>query len=513
MNGVCEFYFKGKLMRAVPLEAMDITIGRHTENLVCLFHPQISRNHGTFRRDSTRIIYQDHSRHGSRINGSILKGGEAEICHGDIIELGEFRVIYNVHSKKKDVNKTDIMPEETHGQVPEYHVIVQCHDKTIEQYHLSNIKVSVGAESSNRIIVAHKHAPPHIMTFVRMNDGVYLYVDADSVYLNGQRLNKGIHFIRNHDRIACYEMKFWLGLVEASLSDTLVGDSRIMFQVKRSIEIAATRLAKLPVLITGESGTGKDLAARMIHANSDRSFKNFVPVNCSSIPESLAESLLFGHQAGSFTDAREDSIGYFQKANGGTLFLDEIGDLPPGIQVKILRAIETQEIYSVGSSMPTKVNIRFVAATNKPITDRPYRASHGFRDDLYFRLAGFEIVMPSLKQHKEDIPALVDAFHKALVSQDAAFAKVVISKTAYEIAEKFDWPGNVRELQHETRKAIMLADRGVNSIPHSDKITPNAHGNKYEQFLFHLNEGTGSNDVSTCLGISRATYFRWKRLL
>jgi len=213
------------------------------------------------------------------------------------------------------------------------------------------------------------------------------------------------------------------------------------------------------VLILGESGTGKELVARSIHFNSGRFEKPFLAVNCGALPESLLESELFGHTKGSFTGAVADKKGLFRSASGGTLFLDEIGEMPPALQVKLLRALQEHEVTPVGSSTPVKFDARIVAATNK---DLEHEVVDGrFREDLFYRLNVIEITLPPLRERREDIPLLIKHFiakggRAALVSNDAMAAMV-----------NYNWPGNVRELENAVERALILSENeiGVDALP------------------------------------------------
>ena len=233
----------------------------------------------------------------------------------------------------------------------------------------------------------------------------------------------------------------------------LVGGSAPMRMVKALGERAAR--TNIPVLILGESGVGKELIARAVHGNSERAGKPFVAVNCGALPENLVESILFGHEKGSFTGASEKHLGKFLEANGGTLFLDEVGELPLEMQVKLLRALQEKEIDPVGAKRPVKVDVRIVAATNR---DMAQQVKEGrFREDLYYRLNVFPMEAPSLRERREDVPALVDAFIRRFNVEEG---KRVVAATPETLAmlTAHDWPGNVRQLENSVYRAIVLAD-------------------------------------------------------
>ena len=235
--------------------------------------------------------------------------------------------------------------------------------------------------------------------------------------------------------------------------DDLVGSSPAMRMVKALGERAAK--SSIPVLILGESGVGKEVISRAIHGASDRAGKPFVAVNCGALPENLVESILFGHEKGSFTGAHDKHLGKFLEANGGVLFLDEVGELPLDMQVKLLRALQEKEVDAVGGKRPVKVDVRIIAATNRDLAER-VKAGH-FREDLYYRLNVFPIDAPALRDRREDVPALLDAFIRRFNVEEG---KRVVAATAETSAllRSFDWPGNVRQLENAVYRAIVLAD-------------------------------------------------------
>ena len=225
-------------------------------------------------------------------------------------------------------------------------------------------------------------------------------------------------------------------------------------------EVVATIMQVAPtdvtVLISGESGVGKEVVARAIHGASKRAGREIVAVNCGAIPEGILESELFGHQRGAFTGAVESRKGYFEIADGGTLFLDEIGDTPLSTQVKLLRVIETGEFMRVGSSSTQKVDVRVIAASNKSLEAEVARGY--FRQDLYFRLRSVNIFVPPLRDRREDIPSLVDKFAREFTeNQKIKFGG--FTTEAQDILNGLEWPGNVRELKNLVESIIVL-ERG-----------------------------------------------------
>ena len=233
----------------------------------------------------------------------------------------------------------------------------------------------------------------------------------------------------------------------------IVGKSRKMKQVFSLIEKVAGTMGN--VLVTGKSGTGKELVARAIHYNSGRADKPFVAINCGAIVPTLMESEFFGHKKGSFTGAVSDREGHFKMADGGTLFLDEVGDIPHHLQVKLLRAIEQAEIIPVGSTTPIKTDVRIIAATNRNLLEEVEKGN--FRDDLYYRLNVVEIELPPLSERREDIPLLVEHFIK---KYNPELNRKVINadNDTMRILLNYSWKGGIRELENVIERALILCE-------------------------------------------------------
>ena len=239
---------------------------------------------------------------------------------------------------------------------------------------------------------------------------------------------------------------------ELSFRD-IVSRAESMARTIRLAERAAK--SNIPVLIEGESGVGKELMARAIQGGSDRRGKAFVTVNCGALPEALVESILFGHEKGSFTGATDKHLGKFAEANGGTLFLDEIGELPPEAQVKLLRALQEGEIDPVGSRRPIKVDFRLVSASNQSLIDL-VKAGR-FREDLFYRLNVFPISIPPLRARVSDVPDLAMRFLARFCVEEGKRIRG-ISNDALALLSSYEWPGNVRQLENAVFRAVVLAD-------------------------------------------------------
>jgi DNA-binding NtrC family response regulator len=231
----------------------------------------------------------------------------------------------------------------------------------------------------------------------------------------------------------------------------IVGDSAAMRQLGQLVaRVARTRAT---VLVTGETGTGKELVARAIHEQSDRARRPFVPINCSALPESLLESELFGHTRGSFTGAVATKRGLFEEAAGGTLFLDEISTIPPSAQVKLLRVLQDRRLYRVGGTQPLSVDFRLVAATNVDLAAE-VRAGR-FREDLYYRLNVFPVRVPPLRERRSDIPLLVHWF-RIRCAQDNDLVAPEIDAAVMNRLVEYEWPGNVRELENFIERTVIM---------------------------------------------------------
>jgi len=247
----------------------------------------------------------------------------------------------------------------------------------------------------------------------------------------------------------------------------MVGDSEPMQEVYRQIQ-RLCQFHDLSVLVWGETGTGKELVARALHSGSPRAKREFVAINCAAIPDDLQESQLFGHKAGSFTGATEDYTGAFEAADGGTLLLDEVGEMRPEMQAKLLRALEEKAITPLGRHRPIPVDVRVVAATNRDLVEAVQQGT--FRADLYNRLEGAVILLPSLRERMDDLPALVDHFLQQVAEHYGVRPKSVTPAAMRRLAEHA-WPGNIRELQNVIRRAFIFADGEVIDEPDL-QITP-----------------------------------------
>ena len=299
----------------------------------------------------------------------------------------------------------------------------------------------------------------------------------------------------------------------------LIGKSKQMQTVFELIRRVAG--VRSTVLVTGRSGTGKELVAKAIHYNGARKDKPFVAINCAAIPEMLLESELFGHVKGAFTGATDTKPGLFEEADGGTLLLDEIGELPPAMQAKLLRTLQDRQVRRVGSTRSVEVDVRLIAATNHDLN--ALVGEGRFREDLYFRINVISIDVPPLVEHPEDIPLLVQHFLERYAAEHGR-PTPAMSPDAFKAFMSYDWPGNVRELENAIERAVALSTGGAiqpSDLPgtvtgkQDDLLKARADEamtlrRLEDRYILEVLERTGGNQVQAAqiLGIDRKTLYR-----
>ncbi|MSQ48690.1 MAG: sigma-54-dependent Fis family transcriptional regulator [Deltaproteobacteria bacterium] len=319
---------------------------------------------------------------------------------------------------------------------------------------IAQLKALRSQRPETKVIVVSGAGDTHVM-LQAIKDGAYDFItkpaDPDVLLTVVQRAQQ--RFLLEQQLAALRQ-----SLVEARPSDAIIGESP---KFQAALELARRAApTTLPVLILGENGTGKEMLARFIHQKSTRGAAPFLAVNCGAIPESLFESTLFGHKRGSFTGAVKDHAGVFGQADGGTLFLDEIGDLPLPMQVKLLRALESGEIFPVGADRPRTVDVRILAATNQDLAG--LQRAGQFREDLYWRIKGAEVVLPPLRERTSDIELLAVFFLNQSTALTVNGRPRTLSPSATEALLRHPWPGNLRELRHEMQRAsVLVGERQV----------------------------------------------------
>ncbi len=303
--------------------------------------------------------------------------------------------------------------------------------------------------------------------------------------------------------------------------EQIIGSSPALESVLEQVERVAP--TDSTVLIQGETGTGKELIARAVHNLSARFGRPFIKLNCAAIPFDLLESELFGHERGAFTGAIAQKIGRFELADKGTLFLDEVGDIPPGLQPKLLRVLQEQEFERLGSTRTHQVDVRLVAATNRNLLDMVKR--NEFRSDLYYRLNVFPVPLPPLRGRREDIPALVEHFVEIYARRMSKQIDHISPETMSELTS-YAWPGNIRELQNFIERSVILTSGNVLEAPLAslknaaevESLGPTTMKDAEREHIRKILEQTrwvvaGPNGAAARLGIKRSTlYFRMQKL-
>jgi formate hydrogenlyase transcriptional activator len=303
--------------------------------------------------------------------------------------------------------------------------------------------------------------------------------------------------------------------------EQIIGSSPALEAVLEQVERVAP--TDSTVLIQGETGTGKELIARAVHNLSARYGSPFIKLNCAAIPFDLLESELFGHERGAFTGAIAQKIGRFELADKGTLFLDEVGDIPPGLQPKLLRVLQEQEFERLGSTRTHQVDVRLVAATNRNLVDMVKR--NEFRSDLYYRLNVFPVPLPPLRARREDIPALVEHFVEIYSRRMSKQIDHISPETMSELTS-YAWPGNIRELQNFIERSVILTSGNVLESPlaslrnaaEAESLGPTTMEDAEREHIRKILEQTrwvvaGPNGAAARLGIKRSTlYFRMQKL-
>ncbi len=357
------------------------------------------------------------------------------------------------------------------------------------------------------IIITAYGSIPTAITAIR--EGAYDYIQKPFC---PERTEILIEKLVERQRLIEENLSLHQKLEERYRFENIIAKSSRMQQVIEAIKVVATSNAT--VLITGETGTGKELVARAIHSQSQRRDKPFIAVSCAALPETLLESELFGHEKGAFTGAYAQKKGKFEVANHGTLFLDEIGEMSANIQVHLLRVLEEKEFARVGGNEPIKVDVRVISATNRAMKEAVAKGQ--FREDLYYRLNVVNIELPPLRERREDIPLLAQHFLKKFALENNKEV-ADFSPEATDFLLSYDWPGNVRELENAIERAVILAKKPVIEIDDLPQQTfigrPITGGENLRQVeknhIINVLTQTNGNytEAAKALGISRMTLY------
>jgi two-component system, NtrC family, response regulator AtoC len=441
-----------------------VHIGRSSECDVVIEHPSVSRQHATLQISPLQIT-DDRSRNGTRVRGTSLAPGAAiPVDVGEAIQLGQVTILIQ-HRK--------LVPEESPGATA----------RTIDALrHQLQVECARSARSGSPFAYARLQVTrgdvwyEQLRETLRMTDVIaddgdsfqLLLPDTSSEQVAGavSRITQLVAQCGAEARLAFARYPF-----DGTTADSLI--ARVWEQLEapptgRATEmdgvrslIAQVAASDVSVLITGETGVGKELCAEMLHRQSRRANKPFVKLNCSTITESLIESELFGHERGAFTGAMAATAGLFEAGNKGTVFLDEIGELPLSAQAKLLRVLEERVVRRVGSTVGRELDVRFVCATNRVLPDEVDAGR--FRRDLYYRINGVTVSIPPLRERKHEIIPLARAFASR---PRGDLAPTTLGSTATDALQKHSWPGNIRELRNTIERAVLLASNGPIRLEH-----------------------------------------------
>ncbi len=438
-------------------EAGALVLGRGPLCGLVLPDPQVSREHARITVESGGHVLQDASANGTRLNGRDLEG-PAALSDEDVIEIGSYRIFYRVRSAAAQAHPTVRRRAEPTRILKVEGLQVHSERAWLEwkgqRHELSARRLTLGSGEQAGLHLSDEFVSRvHAAVFPA---GKAWHVEdlgsTNGTLVGGRKVDRAE--LKDGDEIAlgrarivfrAKKKKEKLSASKATGLGALLGSTRVM----RALYAQAARVAasQVPVLIGGESGTGKELLAAAIHDLSPRAGRPFVPVHCGAIPESLAESELFGHEKGAFTGAVQKRDGLFAEADGGTIFLDEIGELPLPLQVKLLRVLESGEVRPVGGSGTREVDVRVVAATHRDLSQMVREKK--FREDLYFRLAVVTLQIPPLRERLGDIPQIA----ASLLPAGRRLSKEALSKL-----QKGRWQGNVRELKNTIERAAILTE-------------------------------------------------------
>jgi DNA-binding NtrC family response regulator/pSer/pThr/pTyr-binding forkhead associated (FHA) protein len=457
----------GKPCLRQQISESSLTIGRDNDNHVQLTDEDISRKHLRIEWKDGKYIVTDFSRNGTYLNNQPVKTAALNV--GDSLTIGRWTV--NVVAARAASKETTVSAprhptsilnfdaEKKAVSMERVKLLITTPDQKKDAVTLKRTETVLGSQETCDVEINDSFVSRRHCRLIHKNGRIVLMDmgSTNGTYVEGIRIDNVSLPPEGTFRIGKttieYKLDRHLEIISPSLGASLgpmIGASETMREVFSLIERVAPSDAT--VLITGESGTGKDLAARLLHQLSHRVEKPFISVNCGAIPASIIESQLFGHEKGSFTGAVERMAGLIEQANGGTLFLDEIGEMPLELQTRLLNVLESKKVRRLGSKEETDVDFRLIAATNK---DLQRLTNEGrFRKDLFFRLYVIPMNLCPLRERGDDLKILVSSFIKDL---SAPGRKMELTPAAIEKLVSHSWPGNVRELKNVIQRAILLA--------------------------------------------------------
>jgi transcriptional regulator with AAA-type ATPase domain/pSer/pThr/pTyr-binding forkhead associated (FHA) protein len=525
----------GREVFRYPLNGSTIHIGRGGHNHVVLSDVEISRSHLTLESQDGVLTALSLSSQGATKNGKSFDSTAFKL--DDEIVIGPWHILLcdsGVEDQKTHVaseEKTQILDYDTQEKalkVSEVEVTVHFPEGQSRSYQFKHFPINIGSGTQNTLILKDPFiSEAHCQIDVKA--GQLWMSDADSkngTWVSGKKVTEG--FLSNGDEITLGKVRLGICLgqvaekiqpAQESVFEGMIGESLKMREIFSLIDKVAP--SDMPIFISGETGTGKELAARAIHRRSLRAHQPFLAINCGAISPNLIESELFGHEKGAFTGAVSSRHGVFEAAHGGTLFLDEIGELPIDLQPKLLRVLEEGTIKRVGANQELSVDVRIVAATHRQL--RAEVKLGNFREDLFYRLYVIPMTLPPLRHRLDDLPALVTGI---LSTHAPTGKKFSLSESALESLRQHSWSGNIRELKNILLRTIYLAsgslieakdlqflkdialDEAATDAAGGDSTKTLADGEKHI-ILQTLKECQGNKKkTAEVLGIAKSTLFK-----
>jgi DNA-binding NtrC family response regulator len=445
----------GKDLITVPLDGDSFRLGRAGTNDLAVPDPAVSRHQCQIRRQGDELLLFDQSGKGTAVNGKRCR--ETRLQVGARIDLGALSVILREHVPPEGLatthsgRGTNVLPS---SPVPEHLVLAGTLEGRPLTVGLTGAALTLGTDPANPIVIKDSFVSGFHCRIFR-KETAWFVTDLDSTngtFVDGVRVGEARLDVGS--TLALGKVRLQVQAEGASASDGGLGEIQSVDPAMQPLfdRIRRAGPTQETVLITGESGSGKELVARALHRLSRRAERPMIPLNCSAVTRDLLESELFGHERGAFTGAAARRVGLFEEGDGGTVFLDEIGELSLDMQAKLLRVLENHEIRRVGSNLPVKVDVRILAATHRSL---PHRIRSGdFREDLFFRINVIELKVPPLRERPADIPLLARFF---LDQATRSVGPRTLSAEALKRLQAYRFPGNVRELRHLVTGAAILA--------------------------------------------------------
>jgi len=517
-----------------PISNQTIGIGRGTHNHVILSDDEISRSHLTLSYQDEAILVSNHSSKGSQKNSVIFD--KTSFQKGDVLQVGSWLILLDDVKSNQEVTrgaseeKTQIInyePSKGTLNVTTLDVTVCTAEGKPKNFSFRHFPIKIGTGPHNSLILNDPYISQNHCV-IDSRSGQFWIVDAGSkngTWVHGKNIKEGL--LCSSDEIVLGRTNIQIRWAQAAekikphkdlIFEGMIGSSKVMREIFSLIEQVAP--SDVPIFISGETGTGKELTARAIYQRSHRVGKPFMSINCGAISPNLIESELFGHEKGAFTGAVNSRRGVFEAAHEGTLFLDEIGELPLELQPKLLRVLEDGKIRRVGANHETAVDVRIITATHRNLFHEVKKER--FREDLFYRLYVIPIILPSLKDRQEDLPYLVEAI---LATHAPSGRKISLTAEALEKLKNHQWPGNIRELKNVLLRSIYtsqdaeITPRRLCFFPTLDSFVEEAKEDETRPHTLEAGErhiilstlnqcGGNKKKTADTLGIAKSTLFK-----